>query len=80
VYKIGVSTRTQLFISLSQQDMRCYGNKDEHKQHDTLWNKYQNAIGFVVTTLPAIAKCKRQEPGQRNLRQADMIARYEDLI
>ena len=76
MYKISVSTRTQLFISMCQTDMRCYGNKDEHKQHDTMWNKYQNAIGFVVTTEPAVAKCKRLfDSGETNLRQADMIAR-----
>ena len=60
-----------------QWDSRCYGNKDDHKQHDTMWNKYQNAIGFVVTTEPAVAKCKRMldEAAETNLRQADMIAR-----
>lgn len=60
----------------AQWDARCYGNKEEHKQHETLWNKYQNAIGFVITTEPAVAKCKRLfGETDTNLRQADMIAR-----
>jgi len=64
-------------LFLVQWDSRTYGNKDEHKQHDTLWNKYQNAIGFVVTTEPAVAKCKRMvdAAADTNLRQGDMIAR-----
>ena len=62
--------------SPAQWDARCYGNKDEHRQHNTMWNKYQNAIGFVVTNEPAIAKCKQNfEISDTNLRQADMIAR-----
>jgi hypothetical protein len=76
IYRISVSTRTQLFVSMSQQDMRCYGNKDEQKQH-TNWNNYQNAIGFVVTTEDAVAKAMRmKEKGEdTSLRRADMIAR-----
>eukprot|EP00960_Hanusia_phi_P041268 754920-Hanusia_phi.AAC.3 len=76
-YKLTVSTRTQFSISMSQWDARCYGNKSSEMHHEAQWNRYDNAIGFLVTTVSAIAHAiKRSENGlDSSLRAGDVIAR-----
>jgi len=58
-YRLTVTTRTQVFVTMSQKDMRMYGNRPDETQHETTWNKYNQAIGFVVSTERAVARCKR---------------------
>ncbi len=55
-YAISVQSKTQVMITVSQKDKRMYGNKRDETDH-ARWNKYEEAVGFLVSSELAVARC-----------------------